>query len=384
MSLGRLVAKACRWPTFLGSIVLLYWSIVFVALSYHIKWFRLRGRRNDVLGWSAGMKWWVRARVLKVGDTEVYRKHCVYLFNHRSWGDFIVDQYVTEGRSLFMSRLAVLLVFPTFMGALKVLRSVITFKRGAIADKEKFNRWIDEQRASSPQTGLSVYPEGHRSLQDVSLPLKRGMLYYAHSRKLPVQVVIGANKEAIISEKHCTARLNQTAVVGFSEPIITADYPDFEDFWAKVQQTWDAQWAKVYGADWEGLPELEVQEPDSVYDLDITLPMVAVVLANFAAFAGVCWLAFLAARSFFALFGWAQPLALAAAAAYLTLSFWIYSRPVNALQLHQKLARKSLRPSQLAQSEKDLRALGKRDGAAAAADSSQQQEQQKQEQQHAQ
>lgn len=33
-------------------------------------------------------------------------------------------------------RLAVLLVFPTFMGALKVLRSVITFKRGAIADKE--------------------------------------------------------------------------------------------------------------------------------------------------------------------------------------------------------------------------------------------------------
>lgn len=52
--------------------------------------------------------------------------------------------------------------------------------------------------------------------QDVSLPLKRGMLYYAHSRKLPVQVVIGANKEAIISEKHCTARFNQTAVVGYS------------------------------------------------------------------------------------------------------------------------------------------------------------------------
>lgn len=33
-------------------------------------------------------------------------------------------------------RLTVLFVFPTFMGALKVLKSVITFKRGAIADKE--------------------------------------------------------------------------------------------------------------------------------------------------------------------------------------------------------------------------------------------------------
>lgn len=31
-----------------------------------------------------------------------------------------------------------------------------------------------------------------------------------------MQVIIGANKEAIISEKHCTARLNQTAAVGYS------------------------------------------------------------------------------------------------------------------------------------------------------------------------
>ena len=162
------------------------------------------------------------------------------------------------------NRLAVLFVFPTFMGAIKALRSVILFRRGSVADKEvgarwwhggglwlpsrsgrqsgatcsrcrcsshplavlparhlptltqKFNNWIDEQRAASPQPGLSVYPEGHRSTLGESLPLKRGMLHYAYSRKLPVQVVIGANKEAIISEKHCTARLNQTAVVGYS------------------------------------------------------------------------------------------------------------------------------------------------------------------------
>ena len=30
----------------------------------------------------------------------------------------------------------VLFAFPTFMGAIKVLRSVILFKRGSIADKE--------------------------------------------------------------------------------------------------------------------------------------------------------------------------------------------------------------------------------------------------------
>ena len=33
---------------------------------------------------------------------------------------------------------------------------------------------------------------------------------------------------------------------------MTADYPDFDSFWAKVQQTWDQQWRAVFGAEWEG------------------------------------------------------------------------------------------------------------------------------------
>jgi len=56
--------------------------------------------------------------------------------NHRSWADFMVDQYVTEGRSLFLSRWAVLFVFPQFMSGIRAMRAVILFKRGKIADKE--------------------------------------------------------------------------------------------------------------------------------------------------------------------------------------------------------------------------------------------------------
>lgn len=52
-----------------------------------------------------------------------------------------------------------------------------------------------------------------------------------------------------------------------------------------------------------------------------------------AAFAGVSWLAFRALSALFALFGPAQPLALALVAAYLALSFYLYSRPVDALQV---------------------------------------------------
>lgn len=51
-----------------------------------------------------------------------------------------------------------------------------------------FNKWIDRELEQSPQCGLIVYPEGHRNTLPGALPLKRGMLYYAHSRGLPVQV----------------------------------------------------------------------------------------------------------------------------------------------------------------------------------------------------
>ena len=42
--------------------------------------------------------------------------------------------------------------------------------------------------AAAHAPSLLLYPEGTRSQRQASLPLKRGMLRYAHTRKLPVQV----------------------------------------------------------------------------------------------------------------------------------------------------------------------------------------------------
>ena len=53
---------------------------------------------------------------------------------------------------------------------------------------QKFNAWLDKELAEGPQPSLLVYPEGTRSQKDASLPLKRGMLRYAFTRRLPVQV----------------------------------------------------------------------------------------------------------------------------------------------------------------------------------------------------
>jgi len=96
----------------------------------------------------------------------------------------------------------------------------LIFRRGSIADKKKFNRWIDEEWAKSTQTALGVYPEGHRSTTGKSLPLKRGMLHYAYDRSIPVQIVIGGNKESILSEKKFVVGFGQTVTVGYSGAVV--------------------------------------------------------------------------------------------------------------------------------------------------------------------
>lgn len=82
-----------------------------------------------------------------------------------------------------------------------------------------------------------------------SLPLKRGMLHYAYSRKMTVQCIICANKEAVLSEKYQVARWGQTVWAGYSDPINAADFDSFEAFMTTVQSTWDTLWKEVYGAD---------------------------------------------------------------------------------------------------------------------------------------
>ena len=48
------------------------------------------------------------------------------------------------------------------------------------------------------------------------------------------------------------ARFGQEVLVGYSEPIFPGDYEGFEAYVAHIQHEWDAQWKRVYAADWSG------------------------------------------------------------------------------------------------------------------------------------
>lgn len=64
------------------------------------------------------------------------------------------------------------------------------------------------------------------------------------------QIVMSANKEAVISEKELSCKFGQEVLVGYSEAMHPDSYPTFDAFTAAVQKEWDAQWSRVFSADW--------------------------------------------------------------------------------------------------------------------------------------
>lgn len=106
--------------------------------------------------------------------------------------------------------------------------------------------------SEGPLEGVLVYPEGHRNVTSMSLPLRRGMLKYTYSRGIPVQIIIASNKEYVICEKRLTVNFRSMVSVGYSELIDTKSFENFEAFYLAVDAAWNQQWKEVYSASQSG------------------------------------------------------------------------------------------------------------------------------------
>ncbi|GFR47784.1 hypothetical protein Agub_g9553, partial [Astrephomene gubernaculifera] len=282
-------SKVLTFPAFLCSVFVFYWSLPIFAIIYRIRFANL-GKRNDMLEWAKSLVRFFGVTVLKEGESSLYRGgKCLYLCNHRSWADFFIDAYLTEGRAALMSRWLVYFVFPVFCTSCLILRGIVLFKRGTIADKEAFNSWLDATLGRSHVPGLLVYPEGHRSLKPASLPLKRGMLHYAFSRKIPVQIIITRGKEEVLSEKRMAVRFGRTLVTQFSKVIEPGQFASFDAFFSAVQSTWDECWRGAYGASTTSTPRHTLSHPPTEYDYParMRLQQAAITLFSMVVLAGV-------------------------------------------------------------------------------------------------
>ena len=228
--------------SFFFSLLVMWWSFP-LTVAFGDEWSLSKSKRNDCFAWTAFMNKFYKVKLFRVGDGECYRDGpCVWICNHRDWGDFFIDLHVVEGRSCFLSRLAVLGAFPLFGFYGLITRNAVFFRRNALRDFAKFNQWVTQQIQRSPCHGIVVYPEGTRNVKPESLPLKRGMLRYAYAERTPVQVVITTNKEHVMSQRLKKASFGVKCVTSYSDLVVPTDYSSFQDFMDEVQQTWDAQW----------------------------------------------------------------------------------------------------------------------------------------------
>lgn len=138
-------------------------------------------------------------------------------------------------------------IFPIFMTSALVIRSLVLINRGNVGDKDRFNARLEKLIKSSHVPGLLVFPEGTRNLRPESRPLRKGMLVFAYSRRLPVQIVMTARKESVMgSEKRPTAAYGREIWTSYAPVIQSKDFDSFETFWAKVRCS-DLRYSTVPG-----------------------------------------------------------------------------------------------------------------------------------------
>ena len=201
-------------------------------------------------------------------DKVSHSKNIIYFSNHRSWGDFFIDNIVTEYCSKFITRIEVAYILPlyAYIHGFLLTDSAIYFKRGkiSISDFEKLIKHNQINNASGKE--ILVYPEGtRRSGLDYACDLKKGLIYYAYKENCPIQFIISKNKEKFLNEKIFIAEKNVNVFVYYSGIY----YPDFTKY-RSMQEFYDfinAEWKTTFNAVYDEDHESKIHEYQQI---DIT------------------------------------------------------------------------------------------------------------------
>lgn len=177
----------------------------------------------------------------------------IFLANHRSWGDFWVDNALIGGPS-FMARALVAVAIP-FSALWGWLQGWLWFFVRGAKREEGTRQWMQNFCLSSHQNyhykGVVIYPEGTRTLLPKGGPLKFGGIAAAYRLGWPVQIVITTNKEEVMAEKSLAIGCNVRCVTCVSPPILPESFVSEQEFVDWVQQVWHSTWEEAYGPVWE-------------------------------------------------------------------------------------------------------------------------------------
>mmetsp|Transcript_140080 Transcript_140080/g.446983 ORF Transcript_140080/g.446983 Transcript_140080/m.446983 type:complete len:333 (-) Transcript_140080:71-1069(-) len=174
----------------------------------------------------------------------------VYLCNHRSWGDFWIDEAILGGTS-FVSRLAVAPAIP-FTALWGYVQGWLWFFNRNGKPKDGWLQWMTEflrrHHSMFPSKGLVFYPEGTRSQTPFGNPIKHTGLKAIYNLGWPVQVVITTNKERFVNERKCCVGIGEQLVSSVSDAIWPQQCTSADAFVEAFEIAWTSTWTAAYSA----------------------------------------------------------------------------------------------------------------------------------------
>lgn len=200
--------------------------------------------------WTEHCTWFINLTPNKLsGSVPVLRGRSVMLIgNHRNFCDFVLHDVLTEHTANFLSRALVGFVYP-FMALVSIYTDgVWYFVRGGTKNLDDFFNWIDSkfQKHKTGRMHLMVYPEGHRNLKKEPLPVRSGMIRYAYSRKIPIQMFMSSGYDTIVNEKKMISDWGAVVSYKIYEPIFTDQYLNFESLMDELRRTFKERFDELH------------------------------------------------------------------------------------------------------------------------------------------
>jgi 1-acyl-sn-glycerol-3-phosphate acyltransferase len=171
----------------------------------------------------------------------------VYLFNHVSWTDFFMDNYIIHGNGCYFSRVSVFFAVP-FTSIYGLLNNMIFFfnrshKNVKDTIKMGFKTVIDKNKKK-----VIFYPEGTRNKTKNIIPLKRGGLNMIYNLGYSLQIINVKNKDKVFDEEKFQLNENVVCDIVTSDVINPTEYNNFDEFYADVCEKWEECFYKTSGS----------------------------------------------------------------------------------------------------------------------------------------
>lgn len=171
----------------------------------------------------------------------------VYLFNHVSFADFFIDNYIISGNGCYISRIVVFFAVPLSCIYGFLNNCIYFIKRDSRNVKDNLKLGF-ENIIHKNKKKVIFYPEGTRNKTNNVIPLKYGGLNLIFNMGYSLQIINVKNKDKILNEKKMHINYNITCDIVASDTIHASNYNSFEEFYTAVCVKWEECFYRTSGS----------------------------------------------------------------------------------------------------------------------------------------